>query len=205
MNTKLTIKNRGLELGSDKILVYLQPQENNTDWETVAWDSCTPQNGGSHELPIIDNVIQAYGEFNNGRDRTAYQNIEPHHMALIKQTGNEVDLLGGEENVTLTAQQSGVKNTTNIVDIRPIWCLNGKSICRPKEPLFNGGISSFELLQKIYFTIGSSTRTETFIVQDWSELAEFDIESNLVSADIVVSKDKSDNKPVFTMENAKYQ
>lgn len=202
MATTLRIINKDIDLEGEKILAYLKAQGNNDNWEVAAWQACSPQKGGTYTLTPINNEIGACVSYDNGRGETAEVEIPPQKMATLTRSGSELDL--GEavlDEGDLTARQSGVKNLTADKDIHPIWCLNGKKICRLKGKMFNGGICTFELMQKVFFTIGSSISTETFIVQNWSELKEFSIESNLYSADIEVSVDKVTNKPIFMMTN----
>jgi hypothetical protein len=206
MNTTLTIINKDLNLKSQKVLVYLRAQNNSSNWETAAWQACAPQpGGGSYTLDSINNTVGAYVSFAGGKGKTALQDIPLQNMSAIEEAGNEVCLDAAQPNeVDLTAQQCGVINLTTKSDVKVIWCLNGSSVCRPVDPMFNEGISSFELMQKVYFTIGSLIETDTFRVQNWTKLQSIDIPADLVSADIVVSVDHKTNKPVFALENALY-
>jgi hypothetical protein len=206
MNTILTVVNDNIDLSAQKILAYLKPQTHNADWEVAAWQACSPQpDGGSQQLDTITNEVGAFISFNNNKSKTAYKKIDPGYISAIKENGNEL-ILGDPEldNSNLTEAQSGVKNGTTTKGIYPVWCLNKKSICKPSSQMFNDGFSSFELLQKVYFTIGSSLETDTFKVQNWDVLTEIDLPSNLVSADISATLNNATNKVTFTIENQKY-
>ncbi len=206
MNTTLTIKNKDLDLQTQKVLVYLRPQENSSNWETSAWQACAPQpGGGSYTLDSINNMVGAYVNYANGKGKTALQNIPLQNMSTIKENGNEVCLeVAQPDTANLTAQQCGAINLTSQSDVKVVWCLNGSSVCRPVDPMFNDGISSFELMQKVYFTIGNLVETDTFRVQNWTKLQSIEIPADLVSADIVVSLDHKTNKAVFKLENPLY-
>ena len=209
MNIVLRIINENLDLKNQKVLVYLKPQTNNADWESAAWQACSPQSGGgSYILDAITNEIGAYIESKGGREQSAYQKIDPKTIAVITQEGNELVFnpaqLNSDDAYRLTNTQSGIKNTTTYPDVFPVWCVNKKTTCRPINPMYNPGFSTFELLEKAYFTIGSSTSTDTFKVQNWDELSEIDLPSNLVSADIRAKLDEATNNVTFTMENPQY-
>lgn len=206
MNTTLSIINKDLNLQNQKVLVYLRAQDNSSNWETSAWQACAPQpGGGSYTLDSINNTVGAYVNYANGKGKTALQDIPLQNMSAIKENGNEVCLEAPQPDATdLTAQQCGVINLTTKSDVKVVWCLNGSSVCRPVDPMYNDGISSFELMQKVYFTIGSLIETDTFRVQNWTKLQAIDIPADLVSADIVVSLDHKTNKAVFTLANPLY-
>ena len=206
MNIVLTVINKDVNLASQQVLAYLKPQGSNSDWLTSAWASCTPQmGGGSSSLPAITSDVEAYGTWSNGKNKTAMVTIPNQYMSTISQSGNVVQL--GQpvlDTVDLTAQQSGVTNATTISDMYVVWCVNNASVCKPVNPMMNTGASSFELTQSVYFTIGSQVKTSTFVVQNWTALIQIPLESNLVSADIVVALNKATNTPTFTINNQKY-
>ncbi len=205
MKTVLTIVNKGVDLSSQKVLVYLRPQESSSDWESIAWQHCSPEPGGSKRLDSIVNEIAAYASYDNDTGKTKTQIIPCSQLAEIIDNGNELSLKEPIVDNRLTPQQSGIKNSSKIADIHAVWCINGKPVCRTINPMFNTGISSFELKQKVYITIGSSKRAENFFVQNWTEFAEFEIDSNLLEADIEISIDTSTNKPVFTLVPKQYK
>ncbi|QFY43478.1 hypothetical protein F6R98_13325 [Candidatus Methylospira mobilis] len=206
MNIVLTVVNNDVNLASQQVLAYLKPQGSNSDWLSSAWAACSPQTGGgSSTLPAITNDVEAYATWSNNMNKTAMVSIPNQYMSTISQSGNVVQLGQPVLDATdLTAQQSGVTNTTSITDMYVVWCVNNSSVCKPANPMMNTGISSFELTQSVYFTIGSQTKTQTFIVQNWTALSQIPLASNLVSADIVVAMNKSTNTPTFTITNQKY-
>lgn len=201
-NTVFTVINDNVNLETQQILAYLRPQTSNTSWVSSAWQACSPQvDGGKATLNAIINTISATGTFSDGKDSTSTVDIPAGQMATFTQDGNVIVLGVPADSTNLTSTQSGVYNTTAVKDLYPVWSLNGGNICKPANPMYNTGDSSFELLQKIYFTIGSQELTDTFILQNWTDLQEFDVPSNLVSADINVSIDATTNTPVFEMDN----
>ncbi|WP_028582084.1 hypothetical protein [Desulfogranum japonicum] len=206
MEITLTIVNKDVNLQSQQILAYLKPQGSNSDWLIAAWQSCAPQaGGGKFILPAINNTVSAYGIFNGDKETTRAVTIPLQNMSVFSVSGNVTQLgVPTPDTVNLTPQQSGVRNDTSVGDLYPVWCLNGNSVCKPSSPMFNSGMSSFELTQKIYLTIGSQTKTKTFIVQNWTDLQGIDLDANLKSADIEVQIDKATNRPIFKMTNEKY-
>lgn len=205
MNVELTVINKDVPLTGQKILAYLKPQSASSDWMTSAWAFCAPQGGGKTRLPAITSDVSAYGTWDNNSNETATVVIPAGHMSHIVQTGNVVAMGNPElDGVDLSKAQSGVQNKTNVNDMYVVWCVNGRSVCRSKNAMMNTGFSSFELLQSVYFTIGSETRTEQFVVQNWTALVEIKLDPSLISADITVSLNKSSNKPEFEISNKKY-
>lgn len=206
MNIVLKVVNNDVNLSAQTILAYLKPQSASSDWVSTAWASCSPQtNGGSRILPAITSDVEAFAIWSNYTNTTATVAIPNQYMSTISKGGNVIAMTAPVLDTTdLTAQQSGVKNTTTETDMYVTWCVNGSSVCRPANPMMNTGMSSFQLTQSVYFTIGSQTRTSTFIVQNWTALTEIPLASNLVSADIIVSMNTSTNAPMFTIANQVY-
>lgn len=205
MNVTLTVVNKDVNLAAQSVLAYLKPQGSNDDWLAAAWASCNPQQGGKSRLPVINNDVGAFATYNGGADVTATVLIPNQNISTISQSGLSVTM--GQpvvDTADLTPKQSGVKNTTKLTDLYAVWCLNGSSVCKTANPMMNTGISSFELTQSVYFTIGSQQKTETFIVQNWTAITQISLASNLVSADIIVAIDKSTNTPTFTLTNPVY-
>jgi hypothetical protein len=202
MTTKIKVVNTDVSLNSKTILAYLRPQENSNDWESTAWASVHVEEGGSANLPAITNDISGVGSYNDGQYFTSEQIIPIGYVSTFKQEGNVIKLYPPVKSSSVTAVQSGMKNETNATDLYGVWGLNGGTICKTR--LTNGDNTSFQLKQKIYFSVGDYTETETWKVQTWSDLQEFELPSNLLSATITLSFNKGSQKYIFTMSNEKY-
>lgn len=205
MNIVLRVINQNVDLTSQQVLAYLKPQGQSENWVSSAWQACSPQSGGSARLKAITSDVEAYASYGEDANQTATISIPPQSMSVISQNGNVVGLSAPTKDTgELTPTQSGVKNSTTLTDVYIVWCVNGASVCRPQNPMMNTGISSFELTPKVYFTIGSQQRTQTFTVQNWVSFTTFNLPANLTSADITVSLDPATNAPVFNMSNQQY-
>lgn len=210
METRFTVRNgdengnNALNLGPNKaVLAYLRPVEDDKNLVSCAWCSVTPQAGGSTKLPVINSSISAVVTV--GNYTTAKQKIELQAIATI--TGKEerdVRLSEAREEPTLSKELCYVENLSPCDGIKTTWLVNDQPVCRSAEAMFNTQKESFQLKQTIYLTIGGQMETETFKLQDWTQLINFPFDNDLKSADIYVWLDPKDRSPRFKVANKKY-
>lgn len=210
MQTIFTVYNcdeRGensLRLGEgNALLAYLRPVVDNTKLISCAWVSATPQAGGSYKLPAINNDISAVATV--GNYTTAVQDIPLQSMACITGDGEgNVRLSPSEVDNCLDPRLCYIENKSPCKDVRAVWMLNNRSVCKSIDPMFNGETQSFQLYQKLYLTVGGKQEESNFKVQHWTKFYEFIIPNGLTSADIHVWLDQATRKPMYKIVNQKY-